>query len=99
MLFFAPAALCWGNRWGTKPGPMRYWLSIDGLATAHGGILIPPKPLLTLCRTQLFHSIHYSVSPPSTGGVTSTSIGAARTRANTLSRQRICAEPQLRRIG
>ena len=24
MLFFVPAALCWGKRWGTKPGPMRY---------------------------------------------------------------------------
>jgi hypothetical protein len=22
MLFFAPAALCWSKRWGTKPGPM-----------------------------------------------------------------------------
>jgi hypothetical protein len=24
MLFFVLAACCWGNLWGTKPGPMRY---------------------------------------------------------------------------
>jgi hypothetical protein len=87
----------WGKCWGSDVRPMRFGLSINDLTSAHAesdsaeaSAHALPYPAISL---QLI-----GVAPP-LGAVTSTSIGAARTRASPLGHQQIWAGLELPRSG
>jgi hypothetical protein len=95
-LFFETRAL--GQMLGHRSEVEEISIHHQSLSLCSGRRKIQPKPL-TPCWTRAISLIDYSVSLPPLEAVTSTSIGAARTRASTLGHQQISAAPQLLRSG